>query len=93
MMNLGGFSFNTSMISLIKGLYKSLVVNFEHLQVLRQTLSHLASPSPPTSALQENLSSDSVLWWGLIVEAYMIFHPHFCSCEKKKELWNVQPRS
>lgn len=86
MMNLGGFGFNTSMISLIKRFYQSLVVNFEHLQVLTQTSFHLASSSPPTSVPLENL----FLRFSFIIWAHsgshMIFHSHFCSCGKKKAL-------
>lgn len=84
MINLGGFGFNTSMISLIKRFYQSLVVNFEHLQVLRQTSSHLASSSPPTSALQQNLFLRFSFIIGAHSGSHMIFHSHFCSCGKRK---------
>lgn len=85
MLNLGGFGFNTSMTSLIKRFYQSLVVNFEHLQVLRQTSFHLASSSPPISVIQENLFLRFSFTIGAHSGSHMIFHSH-CSCGKKKKI-------
>lgn len=65
-------------ISLIKRFCQSLVVNFEHLQVLTKTSSHLASSSPPTSVLLEYLFLIFSFIIGAHSGSHMISHSHFC---------------
>lgn len=86
MMNLGGFAFNTSMISLIKSSTKAL------LRIL--SISRFSDKLHPTWPLPHLLplsywktcSSDSVLLLGLIVEATWFSIPLFVAVGKKTAL-------